>query len=84
MDLTAEGNSATFLLCMGLYTLDFAAVRKLDFRMWRRRWTMKSRRVNHGYCKVWPAIHARVVCGDLDDVVRKIKIPCSTGSKIAL
>jgi hypothetical protein len=31
-DLTAEGNSATFTLKPGHYTLDFAAVRKLNFR----------------------------------------------------
>ena len=31
-DLTAEGNSATFTLKPGHYTLDFAAVRRLNFR----------------------------------------------------
>ena len=31
-DATAEGNSATFTLKPGNYTLDFAAVRKLNFR----------------------------------------------------
>ncbi len=31
-DVSAEGNSATFTLKPGNYTLDFAAVRKLNFR----------------------------------------------------
>src|SRR5262249_33975338 len=31
-DLSAEGNSATFALKPGNYTLDFAAVRRLNFR----------------------------------------------------
>jgi hypothetical protein len=33
-DLTAEGNSATFKLRPGSYTLDFAAVRELNFRVY--------------------------------------------------
>ena len=36
-DLSAEGNSATFTLKPGNYTLDFAAVRKLNFRAYGAR-----------------------------------------------